>query len=110
VKSPERLAGFDRCATAKGLRRFFCILREELWPGNRILSQWLTHKRFRNPAETSGTGIAGQAEKMHKAGIPAEEAQQRYVVLEKFKNFQVYAWGFTIGPAIAKLYAEWGAK
>jgi glyoxylase-like metal-dependent hydrolase (beta-lactamase superfamily II) len=54
--------------------------------------------------------IAAQAEKMHKAGVPAEEAQQRYVVPDKFKNFPIYAWGFTIGPAITKLYAEWGAK
>jgi glyoxylase-like metal-dependent hydrolase (beta-lactamase superfamily II) len=54
--------------------------------------------------------IAGQAEKMYKAGIPAEEAQHRYVVPEKFKNFPVFAWGFTIGPAITKLYAEWQSK
>lgn len=54
--------------------------------------------------------IAGQAEKMYKAGVPAEEAQHRYVVPEKFKNFPVFAWGFTIGPAITKLYAEWSAK
>jgi glyoxylase-like metal-dependent hydrolase (beta-lactamase superfamily II) len=54
--------------------------------------------------------IAAQAEKMHKAGVPVEEAQHRYVVPDKFKNFPIYAWGFTIGPAIIKLYAEWGAK
>jgi len=54
--------------------------------------------------------IAGQAEKMFKAGIPVEEAQQRYVVPDKFKNFPIYAWGFTIGPTITKLYAEWRAK
>ena len=54
--------------------------------------------------------IAGQAEKMFKAGVPAEEAQHRYAVPDKFKNFPIYAWGFTIGPAITKLYAEWGAK
>jgi glyoxylase-like metal-dependent hydrolase (beta-lactamase superfamily II) len=53
--------------------------------------------------------IAGQAEKMFKAGVPAEEAQHRYVVPDKFKNFPIYAWGFTIGPAITKLYAEWKA-
>jgi cyclase len=54
--------------------------------------------------------IAGQAEKMFKAGVPVEEAQQRYVVPDKFKNFPIYAWSFTIGPAITKLYAEWRAK
>jgi glyoxylase-like metal-dependent hydrolase (beta-lactamase superfamily II) len=54
--------------------------------------------------------IAGQAEKMFKAGVPVEEAQQRYIVPDKFKNFPIYAWGFTIGPAISKLYAEWRAK
>ncbi len=54
--------------------------------------------------------IAGQAEKMFKAGVPAEEAQHRYVVPDKFKNFPVYSWGFTIGPTITKLYAEWQGK
>jgi hypothetical protein len=54
--------------------------------------------------------IAEQAETMFKTGVPVEEAQHRYVVPEKFKNFPVYAWGFTIGPAIAKLYAEWREK
>jgi glyoxylase-like metal-dependent hydrolase (beta-lactamase superfamily II) len=54
--------------------------------------------------------ITSQAEKMYKAGVPVEEAQHRYVVPDKFKNFPVYAWGFTIGPAFTKLYAEWQAK
>jgi glyoxylase-like metal-dependent hydrolase (beta-lactamase superfamily II) len=54
--------------------------------------------------------IAEQAETMFKAGVPVEEAQHRYVVPEKFKNFPVYAWGFTIGPTIAKLYTEWRDK
>ena len=52
--------------------------------------------------------ISAQAEKMFKAGVPVAEAQQRYVVPDKFKNFPVFAWGFTIAPAIAKLYGEWG--
>jgi glyoxylase-like metal-dependent hydrolase (beta-lactamase superfamily II) len=51
--------------------------------------------------------IAEHAEKMHKAGVPAEEAAERYVVPDKFKNFLIFTWGFTIGPAISKLYAEW---
>ena len=38
------------------------------------------------------------------------EAQNRYAVPDKFKNFPIYAWGFTIGPTIAKLYAEWQDK
>jgi cyclase len=54
--------------------------------------------------------ISEQAEKMHKAGVPAKEAADRYVVPDKYKNFPIYAWGLTIGPAITKLYAEWGAK
>ena len=53
--------------------------------------------------------IAGQAEKMYRAGVAAEEAQHRYVVPDKFKNFPIFAWGFTIGPAITKLYSEWQA-
>src|SRR5947207_2457397 len=51
--------------------------------------------------------IAAYTEKMFKAGVPAEEAQHRYTVPDKFKNFPIYAWGFTIGPAITKLYSEW---
>jgi glyoxylase-like metal-dependent hydrolase (beta-lactamase superfamily II) len=54
--------------------------------------------------------IAAQAEKSFKAGVPVQEASERYVVPDKFKNFPIYAWGFTIGPAFTKLYAEWGAK
>jgi len=54
--------------------------------------------------------IAGQAEKMFKAGVPVQEAAERYIVPDKFKNFPIFAWGFTIGPAITKLYAEWQAK
>ncbi len=54
--------------------------------------------------------IAGQAEKMYQAGVPAAEAAQRYAVPDKFKNFPIFAWGFTIGPAITKLYEEWNGK
>jgi glyoxylase-like metal-dependent hydrolase (beta-lactamase superfamily II) len=54
--------------------------------------------------------IAEQAETMFKAGVPVEEAQHRYKVPEKFKNLLIFSWGFTIGPAITKLYAEWREK
>ncbi len=54
--------------------------------------------------------LADQAQKMYKAGIPASEAGDRYVIPEKFKNWGMFAWGFCISPAIAKLYAEWGVK
>jgi glyoxylase-like metal-dependent hydrolase (beta-lactamase superfamily II) len=54
--------------------------------------------------------IAAYAEKMFKSGAPVQEATNRYVVPDKFKNFFILAWGFTIGPIIAKLYAEWQAK
>src|SRR5262249_32187818 len=52
--------------------------------------------------------IAEQAGKMFEAGVPAGEAQHRYVVPQKFKDLFVFSWGFTIGPAITQLYAEWG--
>jgi cyclase len=54
--------------------------------------------------------IAEQAEKMHKAGVPVGEAVDRYVVPDQYKTLGIFAWGFTIGPAIAKLYSEWDAK
>src|SRR6266852_9293592 len=54
--------------------------------------------------------IAAHAEKMFKSGVPIQEATRRYVVPDTFKNFLILAWGFTIGPIIAKLYGEWQAK
>lgn len=54
--------------------------------------------------------IADQAQKLFKAGVPPGEAADRYVIPEKLKKISVFAWGFTIGPAITKLYAEWSAK
>jgi glyoxylase-like metal-dependent hydrolase (beta-lactamase superfamily II) len=50
--------------------------------------------------------LAEQAGRMYKAGIPVEEAQQRYAVPERFKGFPIFAWSFCIGPAIAKVYEE----
>ena len=54
--------------------------------------------------------IEEQAQKMHKAGVPAAEAADLYVVPEKYKNVGIFVWDFSIAPAITKLYGEWGAK
>lgn len=54
--------------------------------------------------------ISEQAEKLYKTGVLASEAAERYVIPEKYKNLSIFSWGLSIGPAIAKLYAEWGAK
>jgi len=50
--------------------------------------------------------LAAQAEKMHKAGLPADDAADQYVIPESLKKFPAPVWGFTIGAAIKKLYAE----
>jgi hypothetical protein len=51
-----------------------------------------------------------QAAKLHKSGVPAEEAADQYVVPEKFKTVAIFAWNLSIGPTVTKLYKEWGAK
>lgn len=50
--------------------------------------------------------LAAQASKMYKMGVPVEEAQKRYVVPERFQGFPIFAWSFTVGATIAKLYEE----
>ncbi len=54
--------------------------------------------------------IEEQAQKLHKAGVPVEEAQHKYVVPERFSKLGIFAWGFTIGPTIRQMYAAWDAK
>jgi glyoxylase-like metal-dependent hydrolase (beta-lactamase superfamily II) len=54
--------------------------------------------------------IAEQAEKSYKAGIPVEEAVERYVVPDRYKNYRQFSWGFTIGRTIEQFYAEWSGK
>jgi cyclase len=54
--------------------------------------------------------IEEQAQGMHKAGVSATEAADLYEIPEKYKNVGIFAWDFSIGPTITKLYAEWGAK
>jgi glyoxylase-like metal-dependent hydrolase (beta-lactamase superfamily II) len=102
---------FDEKATVSGwretLRKFAAFDKDTVFvPGHGQICGQEGIASLREVFED----IAAQAEKMYKAGVPAEEAQHRYVVPDKFKNFPIFAWGFTIGPAITKLYAEWGAK
>jgi glyoxylase-like metal-dependent hydrolase (beta-lactamase superfamily II) len=101
---------FDEKATVSGwretLKRFASFDKDTLFvPGHGQLCGQEGIASIREVFDD----IAGQADKMYKAGVPAEEAQQRYTVPDKFKNFPIYAWGFTIGPAISKLYSEWKA-
>jgi len=54
--------------------------------------------------------IAAQAERFRQSGMPAEEAADAYVVPERFRDVGIFAWNFSIGPTITKLYKEWGVK
>jgi cyclase len=54
--------------------------------------------------------IEQQAQNFHKAGVPAEDAADQYVVPEKFKNVGIFAWSLSIGPTITKLYKEWSVR
>jgi glyoxylase-like metal-dependent hydrolase (beta-lactamase superfamily II) len=101
---------FDEKATVSGwretLRKFAALDKDTLFvPGHGQICGQEGIASIREVFED----ISGQTEKMYKAGVPVEEAQHRYTVPDKFKNFPIYAWGFTIGPAITKLYAEWKA-
>jgi cyclase len=102
---------FDEKATISGwretLKKFAALDKDTLFvPGHGQICGQEGIAQIREVFDD----IAGQAEKMYHAGVPADEAQHRYVVPDKFKNFPVFAWGFTIGPAITKLYAEWQGK
>jgi glyoxylase-like metal-dependent hydrolase (beta-lactamase superfamily II) len=54
--------------------------------------------------------LAEQAEKSYTAGVPVEDAAERYVIPEKFKNYRMFSWGFTIGRTYEQFYAEWSGK
>jgi glyoxylase-like metal-dependent hydrolase (beta-lactamase superfamily II) len=102
---------FDQYATVSGwrdtLKKFAAYDKDTIFvPGHGQLCGQEGIAAFRGVFDD----ISEQAEKMHKAGVPVKEAAERYVVPEKFKNFPIFSWGLTIGPAIEKLYSEWGAK
>jgi cyclase len=50
--------------------------------------------------------LAAQAEKMHKSGVPADDAADQYVIPDSLKKYPAPVWGFTIGAAVKKLYSE----
>jgi len=102
---------FDEGATVSGwrdtLKKFATMDKDTLFvPGHGQLCGQETVATFRALFDD----ISEQAEKMHKAGVPAKEAAERYVVPDKYKSIYVFSWGLTIAPTITKLYAEWGVK
>jgi glyoxylase-like metal-dependent hydrolase (beta-lactamase superfamily II) len=54
--------------------------------------------------------MADQAQKLYKAGVPVEEATERYVVPAKWKDMRQFSWGFCVGRTIEQHYAEWSGK
>ena len=46
---------------------------------------------------------------LHKQG-KLEEAVERYVVPDRYKNYRQFSWGFCIGRTIEQFYAEWSGK
>jgi len=54
--------------------------------------------------------IAEQTEKLYKAGVPVEEAVERYVVPDKFKSYRQFSWGFAIERTMEQFYEEWSGK
>ena len=54
--------------------------------------------------------LAEHAEKSYKAGVPVEEAVDQYIVPDRFKNYRMFSWGFTIGRTYEQFYAEWSGK
>jgi hypothetical protein len=49
--------------------------------------------------------LQAHAEKMKRAGATAEEAERRYVVPERYKDYHMFCWGFTVGTAMQSYFA-----
>jgi glyoxylase-like metal-dependent hydrolase (beta-lactamase superfamily II) len=54
--------------------------------------------------------IAEQAEKSYRAGVPVDEASERYVIPDRYKSWLQLSWGFTIGRTYQQFYAEWSGR
>ncbi|MBK5294492.1 MAG: MBL fold metallo-hydrolase [Acidobacteriia bacterium] len=48
------------------------------------------------------------AEEMIRAGASAEEAERRYVVPARFRDYRIAYWGFRVGAAMRSYYARLG--
>jgi hypothetical protein len=48
--------------------------------------------------------LQAHAEKMKRAGVGLEEAKRRYTAPERFREFAVFSWSWTIGAAIESYY------
>jgi len=59
-----------------------------------------------SPAIARFSTISRRTQKKVQVRRAHSGSHQSYVVPNKFKNFFILAWGFTIAPIIAKLYAE----
>ena len=102
---------FDSQCTISGwratLKTFASWDKDTLFvPGHGQLCGQETVAMFRSTFDD----IEEQAMKLYKAGVPVDEAQHKYVIPEKFSKLSVFTWGFTIGPAIQKMYAEFDKK
>ena len=42
---------------------------------------------------------------MKRAGATAEEAERRYVVPERFKDYHLFSWDFSVGAAMRSYFA-----
>jgi cyclase len=52
--------------------------------------------------------LRAHAGKMKKDGATVEEATRRYVVPQRFRDLEIFAWGWTIGAAVESFFAGIG--
>ena len=53
--------------------------------------------------------MRSHAEKMHRAGAGAEEAERRYVVPKRFQDYGIHSWGLSVGAAMRSYYTAFKA-
>jgi hypothetical protein len=47
---------------------------------------------------------------LYKAGVPVEEAAERYVISDKYKTIRQFSWGFCLDRKIELFCAESSVK